>query len=544
MKGSGGLLALSLLFLVLAAPVWATGADEAGASGPASNLAADEAGVSAPPGGDDDPRGGDGPFLPAPPGEEAPSFSGPPEGDSPDGEDAPFFSGDDAPLDGEQRGDGDEANQNFSFDHRYRTGVSVNETTGLLNFLTGNEITRQFRLANSYEQTIRIEKPGSETNFVKFSIDFTQSYEAKSKQFIDSQVLFSEVYHRIIQGSHQVRWGNQVFRLGKVDFGSPIDVLHVQNLFSLVTFDSTTTKKALPAVKYDWSGASRNFTFYAAPLGQRTFGMKFTRFKDDAERRDQGEDPEGELLLREYAGAQHQWSGASFDLRLGFFHWFDRNPTISWRYDPSPAEGELPSFEGLFRSYREEESQTNFGTFELDATLGSVGWKMDVGYFDRKNFYEYRVDTDGSVHFDTVSVPYFGLASSWEKAFSQLLVLLVYNHEALKDVPAGSHILFFENEASPVPRQRELEQQGLTGVFIWRRGEGQKATLLLSRTAPFEVTRAAAAWNWKGAGKNSGEWSARLVHLKTEIQAFTGNAIESNQVMAGYTVFFSGLRSG
>lgn len=478
----------------------------------------------------------------APPGQESQlDLLNPDPGGGPGEEEQPFLSGEGDPKEeGAQGGTG----KSFSFDHRYRVEGSGNKTTGLLNFLTGSETVRLLRLVHSYQQTIRIEDSATKFNFVKFSINFTQSYEAESQQFLDNQVLFNEIYHELRGGNHRVRWGNQVLRLGKVDFGSPIDVLHVQDLFSLMTFDLRGNKKSLTAVRYQWVSASRTFTFYSAPVGQRTFGMKFTRFREDAEKRDRGEDPEGELLLRDYAGVQHQWRGRSFDLRLGLFHWFDRNPSISWRFTRPPPGEFAESFRGLFDTFREEETQTNFATLELDAQIGGLGWKLDMGYFDQKNFYDYRVEENGSVNFDTVSVPFFGLASSWELQFQSFFVLFAYSYEFLNAVPANTHVLFFENESAPLGEERDLEKQGVTTVFLWRWGARQKATFILGHSAPFETSHAVAAWSWESPQKDSGEWSVRLLRFETAEQKFTGKPIESSQLSVGYTVFFSGLRSG
>ncbi|MCZ6843714.1 MAG: hypothetical protein O7G32_12890 [SAR324 cluster bacterium] len=485
------------------------------------------------------------PSLQQPPGSGTESSLAPEEGADPDLGDKPFLSAEENEQ-AERSGAGEDPDQGerarFSFDHRYRVEGRANETTGLLNVVTGTEKVQLLQIVQSYQQTIRIESSSARSNFVRFAIDFTQSYEAESGQFIDNQLLVNEIYHNIRSGNHQVWWGNQIFKLGKVDFGSPIDVLHIQNLFALMTFDAEAAKQSVLSLKYEWAADARTFTLFAAPVGQRTFGMKFTRFREDSRRRDAGENPEGEFLLRDFIGLQHQWEGQSVDLRIGLFHWFDRNPKISWQFKrPQPG---VNTFQGFFDSFKEEEAETNFVTFEMDAKIGSVGWKLDVGYFDKKNFYDYRVTPPNEdVNFDTVSVPYLGAATSLESSFANVYLLGVYSFSRLEKVPPNSHILFFENEPVPSGQERDLASHTVTGVLIWNSGPNSHLKAVLSQSEPYSQLRVAGEWGWGSGQAGGSQWALRLLHLKTEILKISGTAIESNQISFGYTVNFAGLSS-
>ncbi|MCZ6552525.1 MAG: hypothetical protein O7A67_01870 [SAR324 cluster bacterium] len=459
------------------------------------------------------------------------------EGD-PDGDDQPFLSERDEPS---LAADGGEvfSREKLFFRHRYRGLGGVNETRGIFFFFTGKTVLRELRLLNSYQQTIRIEESPTNYKFVKFSIDFTQNYDTESEQFFDSYFVFNEIYLNVRDGEDRLRWGNQIFDLGRVDFDSPIDVLHFRNIIGFLTFDTETSKESVPSFRYDRFGTDQRFSFMLAPIAQRTFGMRFTDFRDDAQARDAGRQPDDNSFLRDYAGLQYQWLGSSYDVRIGAFHWFDTNSKIAWRFRGEQSGADGSSFEDLIDSFKEEERQVNFLTFELDASFATIGWKTDVGFFDKKNFYSYIQTPDGSVNFSTVRVPHIGVATSFEKTFPFFFMLIVYSYRKLIDVPADTHVLLYENEPTPIGRKRDLEKSSLTGVFKWLVGANHNLTLALNRTAPFQQSTVFGIWAWQRPQFNS-EWALKLLRFETETLEMTGKPIESTQAFITYTRRFSG----
>ncbi|MCH8844165.1 MAG: hypothetical protein IID61_14490 [SAR324 cluster bacterium] len=459
-------------------------------------------------------------------------------------DDEPFLSDEPQPLSTELGDsddlDGDEGylRRKVFFRQRYRVLGGVNRTTGIFIFFTGRNELRELRLLNSYQQTIRIEESPTNYKFVKFSIDFTQNYDVESEQFFDTYFVFNEIYLNMRKDKNQFRWGNQIHELGKVDFDSPIDVLHFTNIVGFLTFDAETTKQSIPSLRYDRFFTDQRLTFYAAPIAQRTFGMRFTDFRDDADARDEEKRPDPNSFLRDYAGIQHQWMGRSYDLRVGFFHWFDNSPKVSFQFESDPQGVDTSSFDKLVETYEERESHTNFFTLEVDMIFGSIGWKADLGLFDQKNFYDYQQPADGDVDFDTVNVPHIGMATSLEKTFPFFFTLVVYSYRKLFDVPPDTHILLYENEKTPSGRKRDLEKQSLTGVFKWRILSNHNATLALSRTFPFVQNGVFAIWAWEQPEFNS-EWALKIFHFRTETLKITGDPIESTQVFLSYTRNFT-----
>ena len=504
------------------------------------------------PGGAPAQEGGDAPFLSdAPGGAASPKPGAQPRPGTKD-EDAPFLSEspDEPEAAGPERapaggtgsaaGEGAEppSRARLYFQHRYRVLGGVNETRGIFFFFTGEEVLRELRLLNSYEQTIRIQPSATDYKFVKFSIDFSQNYDRESEQFFDRYFVFNETYLNHRSGPHQWRWGNQVIRLGRIDIDSPIDVLHFQNIVSILTLDSETSRDSVPAVSYEHFGADQHLTLIASPIAQRTIGMRFTEFRRNAEDRDANRQPGANSFLRDHVGVQYQWLGSTYDLQLGLFHWFDNSPHVRWQYLGGSATPDEPAFEGLINRYREEERITNFATLEFDKTWGSWGLKSDLGVFDKKNMYSYARTPEGDITFDTARVPYVAGAVSLEKTFPIFFILVIYSLRWLQDVPPDTHLLLYENERVPADETRNLHRQSLFGVFKWLIGDDYAATLVVGQTEPFVQQTVYGTWTWRQRELNS-EWELKLLRYQTETLVMHGVPIESNQAFVSYIRRFS-----
>ena len=424
------------------------------------------------------------------------------------------------------------------FQHRYRALSGINETRGIFFFFTGEEVLRELRLLNSYEQTIRIQPTPTDYKFVKFSIDFSQNYDTESEQFFDYYFVFNETYLNYRDGPHQWRWGNQVFRLGRIDIDSPIDVLHFQSIVSLLSLDPDSSRDSVPAASYEYFATDQHLTVIVSPIVKRTFGMRFTRFREDAEDRDANRKPSANSFLRDYTGVQYQWLGSTYDIQVGFFHWFDNTPHIQWQYLDASATEDEPAFVGLINSYREEERVTNFATLEFDKTWGSWGLKADAGLFDHKDFYSYVRTPEGDIYFDTARVPYAAGAISVEKTFPIFFFLVIYSLRWLQDVPPGTHVLLYENERFPSEDRRDLIRQSLFGVLKWTIGDEYSATLAGGQTEPFVQQTAYGTLTWYRREYNS-EWELKLLRFQTESLLMNGKPIESNQAFVSYIRRFS-----
>ncbi|MDH5751840.1 MAG: hypothetical protein OEZ59_05420 [Deltaproteobacteria bacterium] len=531
------------LALVLVMAAFSSTARAKEGAPPAENGAEDrpffsEGVQQAPPAGsaEDSPPEDDAPFISEEAAGMQPQAPAPPAADEA-GSDGPIISTP-GPSTAEKSRDATYSRARVSFQHRYKVLAGGNHTRGIFLFFTGRDELREARLLNSYQQTIRIEESPTEYKFVKFSIDFTQNYDFESEQFFDSYFVFNEIFVNSRDEKSQYRFGNQVYKLGKIDLGSPIDVLHYQSLTGYLTLDSESTKESLPSFRYDFFGQNNRFTLFLAPIATRTFGMRLTKIREDAQARDQGEQPEKNSMLREYGGLQWEWLGSILNVRMGLFRWFDNRPQVSWELR-SPKAGTEGAFEGLITNYTEDESRSSFFTLELDLAYKSVGWKLDLGVFNRKNFYDYQVFPDGSISFDTVGVPHLGLATSVEKALEKSYIMLVYTYQKLWNVPEYSHVLFLENEEHISPHPRDLEKHGFMGFYRRQAGDNQSVSMIFHHTFPFRENMGFVTWAIKRPQFNS-EWALKVLVFKTEEQKMTGDTIDSRQLFLTYTRNFSG----
>ena len=120
--------------------------------------------------------------------------------------------------------------------------------------------------------------------------------------------------------------------MGKLDFDSPIDVLHLQEI-TAPSLDLENSKEALPSLRYQWLGedqADPDFT----TLKANNTGYAFTELRESLEAQEDGEQEDGSSL-RDYFGLQYQWFAPSYDLRFSYFHWFDQDSSITFDYEPS-----------------------------------------------------------------------------------------------------------------------------------------------------------------------------------------------------------------
>jgi hypothetical protein len=182
----------------------------------------------------------------------------------------------------------------------------------------------------------------------------------------------------------------------------------------------------------------------------------------------------------------------------------------------------------------------NFATLEFDGTFGEYVWKVDGGWFDSKNFLSFeRLDAD-TIRVKTIEAPHWAVATSLERAFPIFFLMGIYSYRRIEKVPAGSHILLYENEAVPSAERRNLDKKQFTVVMFWRFPSGMRLTIAASRSSPFQQDTIVGMWSWDRAQFNS-QWFVRVLRFETEVQKITGNQFGVNQVFLGYTRSVSGL---
>ena len=426
------------------------------------------------------------------------------------------------------------------FMHEITTQVGFSEVKGLYLIDPSLNKFQEFRLNTKYEQSVRIRTSPNLYNYFRLAVSFTQHYEINQQRFYDLLLTVREIWSNYRTGSHQLRYGTQLFSLGKVDIDRTIDVLHLGSLMAFYLGDPEATKTALPALRYNYFRGPHTFTAYAVPIRQQTIGMEFTEFREGIEQEEAGKKTEGGSILRDYLGVQYQWSGEVLDARVGWFHWFDSDTSVSFNYEQSDnttISARREAFESLLGNYVERESRTNFLTLELDATWQNYVWKLDLGLFDKKNAYSYEAPTSKKLNFFTVRAPYRAWATSLETSTEYGYGIVVLSQRHYSSVPANSHLMLYENESSLVNRVRNVERWQLTGIGVIEPTDDLQVALVGYTTWPFAQRALIAQLTWDRVKANT-QWSMRLVRLDTDSQKMLGNPVSSTQAFVIYTEKF------
>ena len=429
------------------------------------------------------------------------------------------------------------------FTHEINTLFGMSEIRGL--YLVDPNISsiNEFRLGTTYSPQFRIQVSPNTYNFFRMSVTFTQSYESNQERWFDGLFTLREIYTNYRKGKHQVRYGTQIFKLGKVDFDNTIDTLHLNNFMRFyTTFDPDKKKDALFALKYNWFGGDHTFTGYLAPIRQESFGMRFVGFRESLEDQQSGKKRESSSIFRDYFGLQYQWTGENVDARVGFFRWFDVDPTTSFIYDRSSgSSGFQSAFENLLSNYHEAEANTSFYTLELDAIWSGMAWKLDAGYYTRKNVYTYSIEDRNKLKFNTVNAPFTAWATSIERTFPYFYWLMMYSQRDFSPLPAGSHVLFFENEPNLVNTVRDLGRDQLTGIAVVKTPDNNiRVAMVHFQTWPFIQRGWVSLWTWDRPEDNY-QLEFKFYSLKTDYQKMLDSVLDTTQAYFVYTQRFSGF---
>ena len=426
-----------------------------------------------------------------------------------------------------------------TFSHEVKTMLGGSETKGLSVLEPLLSEIKELRFVSTYDQSVKVQTSPQMYNYFRLSISFSQNYEMEKERVFDGFASVREIYTNYRMGSHQLRYGTQIFGLGKVDLDKVIDVLHLNNIMGLYTFDPDDSKDAIPSVRYNWFHGEHTATFYLSPIRQQTFGMRFTEFREEMESTEEEEDVS---FLRDYFGLQYQWTGDIFDARFGVFHWFDSNPYIKLEYQKVADNGTTTlqgSFENMLSKYDEHESRSDFLTLELDAIWTDMVWKLESGLFKERNLYSYEITEGKHIRLSTVRSPHFAVATSFERTFKYFYWLMIYSHRKSYDVPPDSHIFLYENESALIPRKRDVVRNQVSGVAVLKTPDNSlRITLLNYQTWPFVQHGFASLFTWERF-KEDMELELKLFRLETERQKMIENKIKTNQIFLTYTQKFT-----
>jgi hypothetical protein len=427
-----------------------------------------------------------------------------------------------------------------TFSHEIKTMIGGSETKGLSVLEPLLSEIKELRLVSTYDQTVKVQTSPRMYNYFRLSISFSQNYEMEKKRMFDGFASLREIYSNYRVGSHQMRYGTQIFGLGKVDLDKVIDVLHMSNIKALYTFDPDDSKDSIPSIRYNWFHGAHTATLYMSPIGQKTFGMKFTEFREEIENT---KEKEGNTsFLRDYYGLQYQWTGDILDARFGLFHWFDSNPYIKFEYQRFADNSTTTlqdSFENMLSNYVEHETRSDFLTLELDAIWSDMVWKLETGLFKKRNLYSYEIPDGKHIRLSTVQTPHFAVATSFERTFKYFYWLMIYSQRKSYDVPAGSHIFLYENESTLISRKRNVVRNQVSGVAVLKTPDNSlRITLLNYQTWPFVQRGFASIFTWERY-KEDMELELKLFRLETDKQKMLENKIKTNQIFLTYIQKFS-----
>ena len=429
-----------------------------------------------------------------------------------------------------------------TFSHEVKTMLGGSETSGLSILDPLLSEIKELRFVSTYDQSVKVQTSPRMYNYFRLSISFSQNYEIKKKRIFDGFASIREIYSNYRVGSHQLRYGTQIFGLGKVDLDKVIDVLHMNNIMGLYTFDPDDTKDAIPSIRYNWFRGGHTATMYLSPVRQQTFGMKFTEFKEEVEKKEEDKEEEKVSFLRDYYGMQYQWTGDVFDARIGLFHWFDSNPYIKFEYQRVADNGTTTiqgSFENMLSNYDEKETRSDFLTLEIDAIWSDLVWKLESGLFKKRNLYSYEIPEGKHIRLSTVRTPHFAFATSFERTFKYFYWLMIYSQRKSFDVPAGSHVFLYENESSLITRKRDVVRNQVSGVAVLKTPDNAlRITLLNYQTWPFIQRGFASLFTWERY-KQDMALELKFFRLKTERVKMLENKIITNQVFLTYTQKFT-----
>jgi len=436
----------------------------------------------------------------------------------------------------------EEFNVKVNFSHKVKTLLGASETVGLSVLEPLLSEIKELRFVSTYDQSVKIHTSPRMYNYFRLSISFSQNYEVNKKRLFDGYATLREIYSNYRTGPHQLRYGTQIFSLGKVDLDKVIDVLHMNNIMGLYTFDPDDTKDSLTSIRYNWFRGGHTATLYIAPIRQQSFGMRFTEFREGIEEQETDSEDSRVSFLRDYYGLQYQWTGDIVDTRLGLFHWFDANPYIKFEYEgasETDTAAVRESFENMLGNYTEKETRSDFITFELDAIWTDMVWKLESGLFKKRNFYSYEIPQERQVKLSTFQSPHFALATSFERTFPYFYWLMIYSHRKSYDVPENTHVFLYENEDSLIQRTRDVERNQISGVAVLKTPDNSlRITLLNYRTWPFVQKGFASLFTWEHYKENL-ELELKFFSLKTDRQKMLNNQIATNQVFLTYTQKFT-----
>jgi hypothetical protein len=439
----------------------------------------------------------------------------------------------------------------LNFKHTYSLSPVVRDQKMAGININGIVDTRQqIDLKHDYVSEVELTLSKNTRYFFEHQVFFLQ--ETTEKQYKESYGLnINEAYIHYDLGKHRFRTGFLQLSLGKVDL-SPLDVLNRKGDGSIQIFSVNEEKQPLPVFSYQWQSRHQKIKGYFLPIKIDTMAEYFSRYRDQLVLLSDGEKQKNETFFRTYGGLQYELELSRIGVRLSLFHWQDPDADLQLKYTGTTDFGEENQLgaikslasnvllgEDLLDNFSAQENSMDMATLELDVTLGSFVWKMDMGYFKNKNlFHIYHKVAETSAdltvtEIETFGVDQFRLASSIEWQYQGYFIMPVFNYFFIKHVPSFTHITLYENRSDPINRWRDLDRYTMTMVAGKR---WDRLSVLLSAFGGFPVlqTGMSSQLEWKPRLSTS-TWTLNFFSFQTEKQKMTDENFSLTQMTLEYS---------
>jgi len=392
-------------------------------------------------------------------------------------------------------------------------------------------------LINRYQLDMKISQ--SWKQFYKLRVQATAS---QSRDYLnaghyhdDFSLDIREAWFRKQFNNQRLSLGGQIFKLGQVDFFSPVDVLNQQNSQSKRFFEFEDIKTPIMALKYEWLKDDRTWSVYVSPFNPSTIGTVFTQARDYTLASHAGEEYEDGSPFKLNLGGQYQFAWRLANIRLGLFHWFDNNNLMNFTHDPSFSD--INAGQHILHNYQESVSSTNFATVEMDVSLGSFILKADMAFFEQKNVYDFQLNETDIKQLTTLSVPYTAMALSIERMIGDLLLMPVIKFSQLRDVPENTHVMWYENTAADdLLGSRHLSSYQVALIARYRLNAEWSTDLMMFKTDVYAQKGVVNVWHWSLSPQRKLE--LKLGHFSTDTVKMTTKKMNSSFVFMGYVSNF------
>lgn len=404
-----------------------------------------------------------------------------------------------------------------SYRHYYRLQASYSDDHYGVPFnLESRSQTNETYISNMYGSDSKIYLTDRLFSYLRFNYAFDQTYEHQDTNYSNAPRV--ALYEAFLNYRHEKQWlqvGGLQMQLGKVDFDSPVDILHLRDSDKTNHLERIDTKIIMPAVKYAILDDDTSWFIYWGP---------FQRVSEDGQ------------SLRANIGFRYQFTTKTAEIGLGLFNWFDPDNTITPEvsFDPDTSSDILEI--GL------NDSPLKFAEADFDIVFGEWILKADIGAFLEKNFYQIHQkreadNTSDGMELETLGLPHFAFAVSLEKKTSRFFLMPVYSYRAIFDVPANTHIFQYENRTEPETKERNLERHQIGTFISWDWKDNLKTDFLVFHSFPFRRVGFSCEILWKPLGERS-KLRFFVSHIETAVNKMTGQKTSLNRFQYNYSLQF------